>query len=204
MEAGLENLRKRHPAAAGKLDEAAKRLYERSRAEDGQYVGIMCRDALIVFAADVFSPEFVPSGEEPPKGDNVARRLELCLQHFGQLGGSQELRDLTKKVLAYAFRLQHNREASSVEAERALTYTTLALVELADLLRNASRADDIRRRFGVYKCRVCGSTNLTIAFIEGDIDDEGELVSGHEGVFCTNCSLEQAFITHPGGELNKL
>ena len=159
-ESRAESLRDRHPEAYEKVVSGAGRLAAGKASDDWQSVGLSCRDAHISFANSVYSPDFLPAGENEPAADHSNRRIELTIRHFGQLGGSDELRDVVKKLWTYAVRLQHDNGATEEDAGRCLTLTTLALGELAEMISQAVQNEDWVKEYGVYKCPTCGSTGL--------------------------------------------
>lgn len=186
IEDGLQGLQSRYPEARNKLELACLRLAEASSPEDYQSIGILCRDAMITFANAIFSPEFTPQDEKVPNWDDTSKRVELTLQHFGQMTGTREVRDLAKKVVAYAMRLHHNQHGSHQEARRTLLYTTLALIELADLVETGTRNNEWVQNFGAYKCQACGSTKLE-TFENVELNDEGFPASAWEFLMCMQC-----------------
>jgi len=169
---GRDKLKVAYPEVWGKLDLAIERLKTATQAEDYQAVGLLCRDAMILFANAIFSPDFVPAGEDVPGPDKVQQRIELTLSHFGELGGSERLRRLVKAVFSYAQGLQHNREAGLGEARRTLLFTTAALIELTALIETATKNEQWVQKYGVYKCGGCGSTQL-VEELCGDYDGPG-------------------------------
>ncbi len=166
IEDGLERLKDRYPDVHSKLELAIAQLSEASRPEDFQAIGVICRDAIILFAGAIFSPDFVKPGDAVPTDEQTQNRIEMTLAHFGQLGGSERLRRLLRAVSDYAQGLQHNRESDRAEAQRTALFSTLSLAELATLMETATRNEYWVQQYGVYKCPVCGSTGL----------DEDELV----------------------------
>lgn len=182
---GQEKLKAAYSEVWGKLDLASQRLKTATKAEDYQAIGILCRDAMILFANAIFSPDFVPEDQELPAGDNAKKRIEITLQHFGQLSGSQQIRTLTRATVAYAMRLHHNQDASPSEARGTVLFTTLALIELAALMETATKNVEWVQKYGVYKCDACGSTKL-----EEDVavdGDEDGIVHGTVYLVCSNC-----------------
>lgn len=182
---GQEKLKAAYPEVSGKLDLAIDRLKTATQPEHYQAIGIHCRDAMIVFANAIFSPDFVPKGQNLPAEDNANARIEMTLQHFGQMAGSQQIRKLTKSVVAYAMRLHHNQAPSLDDARRALLFTTVALIELAGLMDTATRNEQWVKKYGVYKCDACGSTRL-----EEDVAvdyDKDHIVHGTPYLVCSNC-----------------
>lgn len=160
IEAGLQRLKDRYSDVHAKLDLARVGLTEASSSEEYQAIGLLCRDAMIMFANAIFSPDFIPESEETPAEDRAMPRIEATLAHFGEMAGSEEQRRLARAVLAYAMRLHHNQEAAREEAQRALVFTTLVLTELAGLMEKATQGVQWVETYGRYKCPVCGSTEL--------------------------------------------
>lgn len=169
---GQKKLKAAYSDVWGKLDKAIDDLKTATEPEHYQAIGLLCRDAMILFANAIFSPDFTPEGQELPAQDNAKTRIEMTLQHFGQLAGSEEIRKLTKAVVAYAMRLHHNQDATAEEARRALLFTTTAILELATLVERATENLDLVQRWGVYKCGGCGSTQLVEEHC-GDYDGPG-------------------------------
>jgi len=181
---GQEKLKAAYPDVWAKLDSAQTLLGEAKSSEDYQAIGIHCRDAMIVFANAIFSPDFVPEGQRVPAEDHAKARIEMTLQHFGQLAGSEEIRKLTKAVVAYAMRLHHNQDATAEEARRALLFTTAALIELTALIETATKNEQWVQKWGVYKCGGCGSTQL----VEEHCDDyDGP---GPSFLICQKCNWQ--------------
>jgi len=182
---GQEKLKAAYPDVWGKLDKAIDDLKTATEPEHYQAIGLLCRDAMILFANAIFSPDFVPKGQElPPEGD-AKTRMKMTLQHFGQLAGSENLRKLTKAVWDYAVGLQHNQGATAGEARRTALFTALALVEVASVVETATKNEQWVKKYGVYKCDACGSTKL-----EEDVAvdyDKDHVVHGTPYLVCSNC-----------------
>ena len=182
---GQEKLKVAYSDVWGKLDKAIDDLKTATEPEHYQAIGLLCRDAMILFAKAVFSPDFVPKGEGLPAEDNAKARIEMTLQHFGQLAGSEEIRKLTKAVVAYAMRLHHNQHPSPDEARRTVLLTTLALMELAALVETATKNEQWVEKYSVYKCDACGSTKLE-EDVAADGDKDG-IVHGTPYLVCSSC-----------------
>jgi len=183
---GGEKLKAAYPEVWGKLDLATEQLKTATQPEHYQAIGVLCRDAMILFANAIFSPDFVPEGQKLPAEDHAKARIDMTLQHFGQLAGSEEIRKLTRAVVAYAMRLHHNQDASDQEARRTALFTTLALTELAALIETATRKERWVQKYGVYKCPACGSTELQEDwFVEYD--------AGWQYLWCTKCRWSSEF-----------
>ena len=182
---GLDKLKAAYPGVWGKLDKAIADLKTATEPEQYQTIGLLCRDAVIVFANAIFSPDFTPDGQQPPAQDDAKAQIEITLQHFGQLAGSEEIRKLTRAVVAYAMRLHHNQDSSAPEAHRTLLFTTLTLIELAGLIETATKNEQWVKKYGVYKCDACGSTKL-----EEDVEvdyDGPDMMHGTVYLVCSNC-----------------
>ena len=120
-----------------------------------------------------------------PKEGDAKGRIELTVQHFGQMSGTEELRNLTKAVWSYALRLHHNQRATRGEAHRTALFTTLALVELAAVVAAATENLELVQRYGFWKCPVCGSTDLVEDEIV-DYDEDGPHLAAQDLV-CRHC-----------------
>jgi len=185
VDAGLQNLKGKYSEVRVKLDVARDRLADVSSPEDCQAVGLICRDAMIRFANAIFSPDFVPEGSEVPAEDRAGARIDMSLQHFGQMAGSAEIRRFTKTVVAYAMRLHHSQDATQEQAQRTVLYTTLALIELAALMEAVTRSEKWVQQYGVYKCDNCASTKLTEDVVV-DVDSHG-VQSATKLLVCSQC-----------------
>jgi hypothetical protein len=179
---GLDKLKATYPDVWSKLDLAADRLKTATGSEDYQAVGLICRDAMILFANAIFSPDFISESEDIPPEDKAMPRIETTLAHFGELAGAEAQRRLTRAALAYAIRLQHNQVATAEEARRMLLFTKIAITEVAALVERATENLDLVQRYGVYKCGGCGSTEVVE---EHYADYEGP---GPSFLICQNCN----------------
>jgi hypothetical protein len=182
---GREKLKAAYPEVWGKLDLAIDQLKAATQPEHYQAIGILCRDAMILFANAIFSPDFTPEGQKLPAEDNAKARIEMTLQHFGQMAGSEEIRNLTKAVVAYAMRLHHNQAPSLDDARRTVLFAKLALIELACLMETATKNEQWIKKYGVYKCDACGSTKLE-EDVAVECDNDG-VVHGTPYLACSNC-----------------
>lgn len=181
----LRQLKERYPEVHEKLLSALAELSDADSTEDYQDVGLRCRDAIILFADSVYSPDFVPEGSDAPKDGDAKGRVQLTLRHFGRLAGSDELHDLLKSCWAYNMRLQHNQESTTEDAQRAALLTTVAITELANLIEEATKNTKWMEKYGVYKCPVCGSTELEEDVV-ADVDSHGT-PSGTTLFGCSKC-----------------
>ena len=185
--ARLGQLQERFPAVHDKLQSAFEELSNADSTEDYQDVGLRCRDAILLFADAVYSPDFVSEREDPPKAGDAKSRIELTLSHFGQLAGSEALRDLVKTCWTYAMRVQHNQASASDDAERAAILTAVALIELAHLMEEATKNTVWMEQYGVYKCPTCGSSDLYEDTVVDDFDASGSPRWHHDYLSCEQC-----------------
>lgn len=166
--------------------DAESRLREASSPADFQAVGLACRDILIEFANAVFSVDYVEEGVTTPGQNDAKARIAIVLREFGGLGGDDELKGLTDALWGYVVRLQHDRRATREEAERTLFYTSAAVVEVILIVERATGNDYNLRTYGVYKCPMCGRTELEEDVIVDYEPDIGPVLAARY-VFCPSC-----------------
>lgn len=189
----LGQLKERYPEVHEKLLSALEELSSADSTEDNQDVGLRCRDAIILFANAIFSPDFVPQSDDPPKDGDAMGRIELTLRHFGKLAGSDALRGLVKSCWAYSMRVQHNQGSTSDDAQRAALLTTVTIIELANLVEEATKNTAWMEQYGVYKCPTCGSSDLSEDTVVDDFDASGFPRSHHDYLSCGQCQWSSLF-----------
>jgi len=94
------------------LQEARLRLDEAQEEEQFQVVGLICREALISVAQEVYDPDSHPSLDETaPSYTDARRMLEAFFAVEFQGGANVEARAHAKAALRLAVALQHERTA---------------------------------------------------------------------------------------------
>lgn len=189
----LGQLKERYPEVHEKLLSALDELSNADSAEDYQDVGLRCRDAIILFADAIYSPDFVAEGEDPPKDGDAKTRIELTLKHFGRLAGTDTLRDLVRSCWAYSMRVQHNIGSTSDDAQRAALLTTVTIIELAILVEEATKNTAWMEQYGVYKCPTCGSSDLYEDTVVDDFDASGFPRWHRDYLSCRQCPWSSLF-----------
>jgi hypothetical protein len=121
------------------LDRIRKRLEEAQTEEDYQGVGLLCREALISLAVNVYDPERHGSVDATTPSDTDAKRmLEAYVAGEFPGGANEEIRRAARSSVVFADALQHRRTATFRDA--ALSFaTTRAVVSVITIL--AGRRD---------------------------------------------------------------
>jgi hypothetical protein len=133
-------------------------------------------------ADGVYSPDFAAElGESQPKCDAAQSKVELSFRFLKKFDESESSREPVKSAWTYAVGTQHNTDASPERARRTVVTTTIALVEIANLISEALSSLELYLEYGFYKCPTCSKMTLVIeSWYDG--------ISGGNLLMCTSCS----------------
>lgn len=100
-------------------------------------IGYSCRQTLVCFAKEVFSPIYVPEGEEQPKGDDARNKLKWTVRyHLKQAGVGDRYREAVEGIVqanwGFVSTVGHRQESVTEKDARlavVYTYLTISLVD---------------------------------------------------------------------------
>ncbi len=119
----------------GRVDHQLAQLRERyataESVEDFQAVGLVCRDLLRSLADATFEDAFVPEGRETPGPADAVARLEYVIDAYAPGAANREVRKTVKSHLDLANAVQHDRDATLLDA----TIIAEASMTTANLIR---------------------------------------------------------------------
>lgn len=116
------------------VDKIKEQLEEAKNEEDFQSVGLLCREALISIAQEVYNPEKHKTLDAvSPSNTDANRMLEAYIS--AELGGksNEAARRVVKAALALANELQHRRTATFKEAALC-TQATSTVINLISIV----------------------------------------------------------------------
>ena len=108
-----------------RLADAKRELDEASDLDGWQDVGRRCREIIIAAANLVFAEPMIPVGEEPPKGADAKRKIELYLKAKVPGSSHEDLRNLMKSALRLAHTVTHSNGIDGADAFAAAQATVL-------------------------------------------------------------------------------
>jgi hypothetical protein len=122
------------------LLKAYHQLFTSAAARSGaswNQLGYGCRHILIRFADEVFDPDYVPNGQEQPKGDDAREKLKWTVRHNLKVAkASGQYRESIERIVDANWKFINSvghREESATEEDARLaviyTYLTLWLVD---------------------------------------------------------------------------
>jgi hypothetical protein len=108
-------------------------LTAESTGESWYQVGYSCRHVLIQFANEVFHPNFVPEGQEQPKGDDAKEKLKWTVQYYLKKDGRgnryrESIKNIIKANWDFVNSFGHRQKtATETDARLAVIYTYLTI-----------------------------------------------------------------------------
>ena len=96
-------------------------------------IGYSCRDVLLQFANEVFDPNFLPSNQDQPKGDEAKTKLNNTVRYFLKNDEvSDQYREVIEKIVqanwGFVNSVGHRQKsATESDARLAVTYTYLTI-----------------------------------------------------------------------------
>jgi hypothetical protein len=168
-----------------KYEQAADALDNADEAEDFQAVGMRLREALIVFAQEVGTPEMVPDGEPEPQKANFKAWAALIARHVAPGGHNEQMRSYLRKVSDEAWDLV----AWLTHATNATRFDGIIAMDVTGHLLNLYSIAKLRHERGVPdRCPTCGSYQLVVDFRGFEDDDVQRPI---EVNLCEACSWEE-------------
>jgi hypothetical protein len=116
-------------------------LTAESTGESWYQVGYSCRHVLIQFANEVFHTDFVPEGQEQPKGDDAKEKLKWTARKFLKIGKvGDRYRGAIEKIITanwdYVNSFGHRQEsATQDDARLAVIYTYLTINVIDNIIK---------------------------------------------------------------------
>lgn len=150
-------------------------------AEDFQAVGVKCREALLALARDNRGARWVGEVADPPKGDDLKGWMEIfAAKLLPDRRQRAYLKDITDKTWDIAVGLQHNTNATPLDAEWTLE-------AVAHLLHSFMMARIKHERGAPPRCTRCSSYRLEQ---EGELDVVDEKEGYASWTTCAACGWE--------------
>ena len=110
-----------------RLARARSTLFEATKVEDFQSVGMKCRECLLYLAGSLARPEMVPNGHEEPQRGNFIAWCELIANHVAPGGSNERLRsylkDISKSTWQFVSWLTHAQGAGRFDGSIATEAT---------------------------------------------------------------------------------
>ncbi|GAA5036899.1 hypothetical protein GCM10023258_39840 [Terrabacter aeriphilus] len=153
--------------------------------EDFQAVGIKCRDALIALAKDHATAAWVGPLESPPKAADFKGWGNIFVERLTESGRLRRyVKELVDKTWDLTVWLQHEANATPMDADIVLEATGLLLGLFAKLIRRREHGDPDR-------CPRCESYR-----VRHDLDPDRSEDGFWVGSVCASCGWsEQSFTT---------
>jgi hypothetical protein len=104
-------------------------------------MGYTCRTVLIQFANEVFKPEYIPAGQEQPKGDDAKNKLKwTARQYLKQDGAGDQYREAIESIVQanwdFVNSVGHRKQfATPEDARLAVVYTYLTISIIDQLIK---------------------------------------------------------------------
>ena len=108
-----------------RLADAKRELDDANDLDGWQDVGRRCREIIIAAANLVFDESMIPEGQDPPKGSDAKRKIELYLQAKVPGSSHEDLRNLMKSALRLAHTVTHSESIDGIDAFAAAQATVL-------------------------------------------------------------------------------
>jgi hypothetical protein len=146
--------------------QAIESMNDAHESEDFQAVGVKCRDSLISLARDHAGDEWVGEVQDPPKAADFKGWANIFADQLTDAGRLRSyLKALIDKTWDLTVWLQHNSNATPVDADLVLEATGNLITTLAKLIR--------RKEYGEPdRCPDCESYRVDES-IDDDEDKEG-------------------------------
>jgi hypothetical protein len=146
--------------------QAIESMNDAHESEDFQAVGVKCRDSLISLARDHAGDEWVGEVQDPPKAADFKGWANIFADQLTDAGRLRSyLKALIDKTWGLTVWLQHNSNATPVDADLVLEATGNLITTLAKLIR--------RKEYGEPdRCPDCESYRVDES-IDDDEDKEG-------------------------------
>jgi hypothetical protein len=146
--------------------QAIDAMNDAHESEDFQAVGVKCRDALISLAKDHADDDWVGEVEDPPQAANFKGWANIFADRLTEAGRLRAfLKGQVDKTWDLTVWLQHNSNATPIDADIVLDATGLLLRTFAKLIR--------RQEYGEpNRCPKCESYRVAES-VEADDDREG-------------------------------
>jgi hypothetical protein len=155
--------------------QALETMNEASESEDFQSVGIKCRDALIALAKTHLDAPWVGDVHEPPKAADFKGWANIFAERLAEGRLRSYLKSLIDKTWDLTVWLQHNGNATPIDADLVLDATSHLISAFSRLIRRLEAGDPQR-------CPKCESYRLDEDIQHDDIN-EGFL----ESTICAAC-----------------
>lgn len=163
-----------YPSVARRLLHATKRALVAHSVEDVNEVGLNCRELLIDYANQIYSPEY---SETDIKGADTKELLKDTIKYYTRSGGDRSVVDSLNSYVDKVVRELHTiTHSSSVFPEHAFLCINLCISLITSIealvLLNERESSPIFEYFGVTKCPKCKSLKLeTRSHYNEDRDD---------------------------------
>ncbi len=163
-----------YPSVARRLLRATKRALEAHSVEDVNEVGLNCRESLMDYANQIYSPEY---SETDIKGADTKELLKDTIKYYTKSGGDRSVVDSLNSYVDKVVRELHTiTHSSSVYPEHAFLCINLCISLITSIealvLLNEREGSPIFEYFGVTKCPKCKSLKLeTRSHYNEDRDD---------------------------------
>lgn len=142
--------------------QALEAMDNASESEHFQAVGVMCRDALIALAKQYRSADWVGAVDSPPKAADFKGWSMIFAENLAQGRLRTYLNSLSEKTWDLAVWLQHNGNATSIEADIVIESVSHVLTTFTKLVRRLEGEEPDR-------CPGCDSYRLDQ---DVDVDDK--------------------------------
>ena len=174
--------------AAWRRIEAAREAMDSAReAEDYQGIAIKCREALIAFAHEHQSADWLTLPATPPKVADFKGWATLYAQALATGRMRRYLSDLADKTWDVAVSLQHDANATVWDAEMLITATAHVLDMFSTAIVKAKRKPPTR-------CPKCGSYRLSV---DGDIAEQDGVEGWQQRDACAACAYRGEYTFTP-------
>jgi hypothetical protein len=158
-----------------RLHQAIDSMNDAEESEAFQAVGVKCRDALIALAKDHASSDWLGEVSQPPKAADFKGWSNLFADRLSEGRMRSYLKALVDKTWDLTVWLQHNSNATPLDADIVLEATGHLIETLGRLIRRQQIGDPLR-------CPRCDSYR-----VNEDVQDD----DAKEGVWtsdvCTSC-----------------
>lgn len=174
----------RIPGSWRRFQQAVQDLNDAGEAEDFQAIGIRCRDSLLAMARDHRNAAWLGVVDDPPKVSDFKGWGNVFAERLAEGRLRAYLKGLVDRTWDLAVSLQHNSDATPIDAELVLDATAHLLSVVGRLIRRWEQGEPDR-------CPRCGSYKLS-----EDIDVVDGPVSGYlASTICGGCQWqsEQVF-----------
>jgi hypothetical protein len=166
-------------ASSRRFGQAVDGMNDAEESEDFQAVGVKCRDALLALAKEHTDAEWVGDVEDPPKAADFKGWANILAERLTAAGRLRSyLKAIADKTWDLTVWLQHNSNATPVEADIVIEATGQVIGTFAKLIR--------RREYGEpERCPRCESYR-----VRENVESDDDQMGFWESEVCASCGWQ--------------